>query len=544
MLLRSCILAAAFLAIVPAHSQSPVTGKPFTRSIKGAAGDLITVVDGVFLKDGRPMLYIEEGLTHKVARLDAQLVPSEEVVLKDVMLDGLKWNGVAPIVQGGTMHCLLVSNGKKGAEYGIGTINAEGALSIIGFRRITSFEPPYSTDPTHTLARRPQPDPILFSMGLAYAQDERIIRSSDGHYLLNHYTHNGKGNKRLYFACLGSDLGVQWSGSAELPYLDVNSAIHQISLADDGTIHLLTYVFPCKGEEKVSDKLCHEIHFTTISEQGKTVKDILLEKDFVASARFCEREGGRVALALRYGSLTGQPGVVATFDPADPKLKPTPLLDQRLPSIRKSKLMAYGNMEPGDKKPVSRTAKLPDEIVDILPAWDGGLLVVETYLDNAYQLPMGEMIAIRRLSGPVRVSYVAANDSIKWQKELDRAFMTTAGQAYETVSIAMDGSGVTLAYDHTPRGMAGILASGNVPPDDEKKGKMEGPAEPGVMKIARLDRGGAVVAEGTALSNEGGMLPCPMSLLLDGTGQRALVKSHDRGTTYTFSAIDLTKVGQ
>ncbi|MEO8588745.1 MAG: hypothetical protein ABI432_05200 [Flavobacteriales bacterium] len=546
MMLRPFLIAAGLFGLSAAHAQSTVAqpGKPFVRAVKNATGDMITVVDGVFGKDGRALLYVEEGLTQKVVRLDAQLVPAEELVLKDVLLDGLKWNGVAPIVDGGALHCLLVSNGKKAAEYGIGTVSADGSLSLTGFRRITSFEQLYSTDPTHTLVRRPQPDPILFSMGLAFSQQERIIRSADGaHYLLNHCSHNGKANKRFFFACLGSDFSVQWSGSAELPYEDVKSSIHQISLADDGTIHLLTYVFQCKTAEQLGDKNCHELHLTTISEQGKTVKDILLEKDFVSSARFCERSGGRVALAIRYGALTGQPGVVVTFDPTDPKLKPTPLVDQRLPSIHKTKLFAYGNMDGEKKTTISRTAKLPDEIVDLLPSWDGGLLVVETYLDNAYQIPMGDAIAIRRLCGPVRTSYIAANDSIKWQREVDRAFMTTAGQAYETVGIAMNGSGVTLTYDHTPRGMGAIVASGNTPPDDEKKG-LDGPAEAGVLKATMIDRQGAVVSEGTALMNEGGYLPCPMGVLFDATGQRALVKSYDRTTTYTFTAIDLSKLGK
>ena len=548
MLFRHCLIAAALFSVTASHAQSTVVqpGKVFTRSIKNANGDLITVVDGTFGKDGRAVLYVEEGLVQKVVRLDAQLVPAEELVLKDVALDGLKWNGVTTVVEGGMLRCLLVSNGKKAAEYGIGNVSADGALELTGFHRIASFEQLYTNDPSNTLMRRPLPDPILFSMGLSYAQEERLIPSTDGaHYLLNHYTNNGKGSKRFFFACLGSGMNVLWSGSAELPYEDVKSSIHQISMTDDGVIHLLTYVFNCNKDEQLGDKNCHELHLTTISEEGKTVKDVLLEKDFVSSARLCERSGGRVALAIRYGALTGQPGVVMTFDPTDPKLKPTPLVDQRLPSIHKAKLLAYGNMDPGEKKTtISRTAKLPDDIVDLLPAWDGGLLVVETYLDNAYMIPMGEAIAMRRLCGPIRLSYVATNDSIRWQQEVDRAFMTTAGQAYETVGVAMSGSGVTLTYDHTPRGMANILASGNTPPDDEKKGKLEGPAEAGVLKATVIDRQGALVSEGTALMNEGGFLPCPLGVLFDGTGQRALVKSYDRGTGYSFTTIDLTKLGK
>ena len=515
-------------------------GKPFSKVLKGSSGDLFTVVDGLFAADGRHVLYAEEGLTPKVVRLDALLQPTEELVLKDMLIDGLKWTGVAPVVVNNELHCLLVSNGKKSAEYGIGTVNTSGALSITGFRKLASFELPYVNDPAHTLAERPLPDPILFTHGLAYAQQERIVRSTDGFYLLNHFTHNGKGNKRFFFAYLDKDFDVLWNGSVELPYEDAKSSIHQIVLAPDGVIRLLTYVFQCKSEEQLGDKNCHELHLTTITESGKTVSDILLDKDFVSSARMLERDKGRITLALRYGSLTGQPGMVVTFDPADPKLKPVPLIPQRLPSIHKAKLMAYGDPTADPRKAVSRTAKVPDEIVDLLPASDGGTTVVETFLENAFPLQMAEAIAMRHLSGPVRVTHVLPNDSLGWQKVIDRALMTTAGQGYEGSEVMTGAGGLLLLHGHTPKGYEAILRAGTEATGE--KGSM--PAEPHVLKAVIVDKEGQVTSEGTALMMEEAFVPCPMGVLLEPGGTKALVKSYDRGTQYRFSVIDLAKLGQ
>lgn len=515
-------------------------GKPFSKVLKGGQGDIYTVVEGLFAKDGRHVLYVEEGLTPKVVRLDALLQPTDEFVLKDVLIDGLKWTGAAPIAMDGSLYCLLVSNGKKAAEYGIGKVETAGPLAITGFRKLASFEWPYINDPSHTMAARPLPDPILFTKGLAYAQQERIVRTGDGHYLLNHFTHMGKGNKRFFFAYMDKDLDVLWSGNAELPYLDEHSSIHQIVVGNDGLIRLLVYLFNCKGDEGMADKNCHELHLTTISENGKTVSDVLLDKDFVSSARIVDRGEGKVSLAIRYGSLTGQPGTVLTFDPTDPKLKPTPLVAQRLPSIRKAKLMAYGDPTADPRKPPSRTAKVPDEIVDLVVAKDGGLRVVETFLESQFALPMGDAIAIRHLSGSVRVSQVLPNDSIGWQKVIERALMTTAGQAYEgSAAIALNDE-LLLFHGHTPKGYEAILRAGT----EAGGGKDDRPAEPQVLKAVRLGADGSIVAEGTAMMMEEAFVPCPMGVLLEANGTLALVKSYDRGTQYKFTVVDLAKLGQ
>ncbi len=539
---RSAILP-ALLAITNALAQPTLVqhGKPFSKSLKGASGDILTVVDGLFAADGRHVLYVEEGLTPKAVRLDAQLQPGEELVLKDVAIDGVKWTGVMPLVDRQRMRVLLVSATKKGSEFAIGDVAADGALQLKAVRRIAGFELPYANDPSNTMASRPLPDPILFTRGLAYAQNERIVRAPDGsHALLNHFTHKGKGNKRLGLAWLDKELTALWESTVELPFEDAKSTIHQVAVDDEGVVRLLLYVFNCKSEESLGDKNCHELHLVTIAERGKSVSTVLIDKDFVSSARILPRPKGKVAVALRYGALTGQPGLVMTFDPADPKLKPTPLTAQRLPSIRKARLMAFGDPAADPRKPPARTAKVPDEVVMLYSTPEGELRVVETFLENQFPLPMGEAIAMRQLSGSVRVSQVLPNDSLGWQKVVDRALMTTAGQAYQgSVAVPMEKS-MLLLHGHTPRGYEGILRSGN-----EAAGTKElRPAEPQVLKAAFIGDKGELLREGTALLMDDGFVPCPMGMVLDWGGTKALVKSHDRGTQYRFSVIDLGRLGE
>jgi hypothetical protein len=547
MLFRSSLLPTLLVATLSLSAQNGVQqGKPFSRVIKNAQGDLLTVVDGLLDVDGRALLYVEEGLVHKVVRLDAQLQPTQELALKDQVFDGLKWNGICPMITGGEMKVLFASNQKKGVEFGIGAVNASGAVTITGFKRVATFDQPMSGDLSTTLSRRPLPDPILFSRGLAFAQQERLVASPDGqHFLLNLFSQDTKGNKRFWYACMGSDLSVQWSGMKELPYDDVQSTVHQVSLADNGDVHLITYVFKCKSEEQLSDKLCHEVHLTTLTDQGNTVKDLLLDKDFVSTVRLCERGSGKVSLAIRYGALTGLPGVLLTFDPKDAKLKPTPVVDQRIPGIRKVKLTTFGAME-GDKKPsTARNTKVPNEIIELLPAWDGGTVLVETFLENNFELPIGEAIAIRHLSGAVRASSFDASDTLRWNHVADRAYMTTAGQAFETAGFALEDNGLTLVFGHTPKGLEGILALGSAPEQETKDKKAKGATtEPGVLKAVMLDRSGKVVNEGTALRPEAPFVACPMELLTEPTGHKALVRCFDRGTQYSYALIDLSAVGK
>lgn len=540
LMLRWLIPPALLLQFLLASAQPTVVqqGKPFERSLKGASGDIVTVVDGLFNADGRHLLYIEEGLTPKLVRLDAMLQPTEEVILKDQLIDGLKWTGVMPLVSDGKMQVLLVSATKKGSEFGIAEAGTNGGLAINGFRRLAAFDIPYVNDPANTMAARPLPDPILFSLGLAYVQKERLIESPDGkHHLLNHSTHHAKGMKRLALAWLDKDLTRSWESTIELPYEDAKSRIHQTLVSNDGTVRLLTYVFPCTGDGQMADKNCHELHLTTIAENGKAVSDVLIEKDFISSARMLDRADGKVAVALRYGSLTGQPGLVMTFDPGDPKLKPTPVASQRLPSIRKAKLPAYGDPTADPRKPLARTAKVPDEIVALLPAPDGGMRVAETFLEYQFPLQMSDAIAMRHLSGSLRVSQVLPNDSIGWQKEIDRALMTTAGQAYDGSVVLEMKDGLLLLHNHTPRGYDAILKTGAAA--NEKSP----PEEPQVLKAVFLGDDGTVKREGTALMMVDAFIPCPMGTVIEWGGTRALVKSYDRGNQYRFTVIDLAKLG-
>lgn len=553
--MRSRTLITAFCLITASLAMGQAgklqMGNAFVRAPKNATGDVFAVVAGVLVGDKEGLVYVEDNMVPKVMRLDGSMNLTDELVLKDQPFDGLTWNGVAPVIVDGTLHCLLHSNTKKTTEYAIGQVDSRGTPALSTLRRIASSDILFKNDPTNTLPYRPQPDPILFSQGLQFALEERIIATPDGqHFLVNNHTVDGKGNKRFWFSYMDKKFTELWSGTATLPYTEEASRIHQISVSNEGTIHLVAYVFPCLSEERKGDKLCHELHLTTLSDQGKTVKDVLVDKDFVSSARLCERDGGKVSMALRYGSLTGQPGVVVTFDPADPKLKTTPLVDQRIPSIKKTKLLAYGAVEAGAKKAAtSRTAKVPNEVVALLPTW-GGLVVVETFLETAFEIPVGEAIAMRRLAGDVRTSYIGANDSIQWQHIAPRAFVTTAGTSYDGVDVHLTANGLTLLYDHTPKGLATIMLSGSAPPDEEvtdkksKKDKTPGLAESGVLKAITLDPRGSVVVEGTVLIPPDGYIPCPKGAIQGPSGKVYAVKTFDRKNSYAFALINAFAVAQ
>ena len=192
------------------------SGTPFTRVPKNTTGDVYAVMAGVLAPDGEALLYVEDNLVPKVVRVDPAMNLAEELVLQNQPFDGLSWTGVAPFVADGTLYCLLASNTKKTTEYAIGQAGADGRPALNTLRRVASSEILYKNDPTTTLPYRPQPDPILFSQGLLFANTERIIVAPDGkHYLLNNHTVDMKGNKRFWFAYLDKEftqLGVDVPG--------------------------------------------------------------------------------------------------------------------------------------------------------------------------------------------------------------------------------------------------------------------------------------------------------------------------------------------
>jgi len=224
-------------------------------------------------------------------------------------------------------------------------------------------------------------------------------------------------------------------------------------------------------------------------------------------------------------------------------------VDQRIPSIHKTKLMAYGAIETGAKKTTnSRTAKVPDEIVALLPGWNDGLVVVETFLETNYQIPMGNALFVRRLAGDIRTSLIGTNDTIQWEHIAERAFMTTAGQSYDGVNVHLHDKGLTLLYDHTPRGLATIDTSGQVdqPEGEGKKGRKDkamAPAESGVLRATTLDPLGKVVSSGTALIHPDGFIPCPVGAVAGNDGTY-VVKTFDRNTAYGFVRINAMAVGE
>jgi hypothetical protein len=65
-----------------------------------------------------------------------------------------------------------------------------------------------------------------------------------------------------------------------------------------------------------------------------------------------------------------------------------------------------------------------------------------------------------------------------------------------------------------------------------------------VLKAVMLDRSGKVVNEGTTLRPEAPFVACPMELLTEPTGHKALVRCFDRGTQYSYALIDLSAVGK
>ena len=409
---------------------------------------------------------------------------------------------------------------------------------------MATFEGTNTYDPEVTTSRKSLPDFIIYDNGMAYDQQERIVRSPDGaHFLLNYYTRDTKGNKKLWYNCLDKNFKSEWAGVKDLPFPDLRSKVHQIALDNSGRILLLTYVFTCASEERMSDKQCHEMHLTAISAQGAKMKDMLIDKNFVSSARFCAMNDGKIMLGVRYGALTGEPGVLLQIDTAITKLKPTPLVDQRVATIRKVKLTTFGAPATDPKKKTTATratAKVPDEVVDVLPAWDGGALLIEEFHDPEMQVSIGDGVAMRHLNGALRATYVDAHDSIRWQQTVDRSFMTTAGEPYESIGYALNDEGLLLFFNNTPGGLAAIIAPAEPEDDSKKKDKKDKApmAEPSALHAAMISRDGKVIAEKSIALPPTGFTECPMSLVTNADHSAAWISAFDRDKSHTYIEVD------
>jgi hypothetical protein len=512
-------------------------GTAYTRTAKGLEGDLQLVANGTTDPNGRPVLFVMEGNHYKAVRTGPDLTPTEELALHQQDFDGAKWDALTSLVVDGRLQVLFVSNTKKTAEYGIGELVTDGPLAIRGFQRIIRFDQPNVFDPQTTTCRKTLPDLILFDSGAAYDQGDRLIASPDGqHFLLNHYTTRSKGNKRFWYACLDKNFRPVWNGMVELPFEDANSDIHQIALDDRGRILLLTYL-SCGDPARQGDKLCHETHLTVIGGQGSKVKDLLLDKDFVSSARILPKADGKIMVALRYGALTGIPGQVLTIDTAMAKLKPTPLVDQRVAAIRKTKLTTFGLPDDGSgRKPGgTRAQKVPDEVIELVPAWNGGTLLLEGFRDQDLEVQMGDAIAMRTLHGAIRATYLDAKDSIRWQQVVDRAFMTTAGEAYGSAAFQLSEEGLLLAYNNTPGGIEAINGSYA---EAGGRRKEKPPVEKSELKLALIPATGAAPKERALGRPEGDFTLCPMTLVRSRSGDKLWIKAYDRGVQHRFYEVD------
>ncbi len=545
MTIRYSLLVCTTLIVLSITAQDALMqmGTAYPKVVKGLEGDLQLVTNGTTDASGSPVLMVMEGAGYKAVRLGADMKPGEELSLRQQSFDGLKWDAITSLLTDQGLHILFVSNGKKTADYGIGLLNVDGALSITGFHKVATFDHPAPFDPSTTTCRKTLPDLILFDSGAAYDQTDRLVASPDGqHFLVNHYTHQEKGPKKFWFACLDREMNAEWSGMAELPYEDVQSDVHQITLTNDGRIVLLTYVFKCADQSLAGDKMCHETHITFLRSQGRSVRDLLLDKDFVSSARLMPKDNGQLMVAMRYGSLTGNPGLVLTIDSAISKLKNTPLVDQRVATIHKIKLSTFGvpEVETGKKVTGNRATKVPDEVVELMPAWNGGHVLLEGFRDKDLQVTMGDAIAIRTLHGALRATYFDDHDSLRWQQTVDRAFMTTAGEAYGSAAIKLSPDGLLLMYNHTPGGLNAINASYADAGDEGKKKKDKGaPVEASELHMALIPATGQAPKERSLGRPTNGFTLCPMTMVIGRSMDKAWIKGYDKGTQHQFVEVPL-----
>ena len=514
-------------------------GSIYPKTIKGVEGDLQLVTNGTTDASGKAVLIVMEGSAYKAIRLGADQKPAEELKLGSVIINGGTWNAVTSVLSDEGLQVLFVSNGKRTADYAVATVKTDGPLAIGELHKLTSFPEANVFDPQTTTCKKTLPDLILFDNGAAYDQSDRLARSPDGqHYLLNHYTHQQKGPKKFWFACFDKSFALEWSGEVDLPFADLQSDVHQVLLDNAGRIILLTYVLPC-APERASDKLCHETHISVLRNKGTSLKNLLLEKDFVSSARILPKENGQLLIALRYGALTGIPGQLITVDTAITKLKAAPLADQRVPQVRRTKLSPFGMpaVEQGKKPTNSRSLKVPDEVIELLPAWNGGTLLLEGFRDAAMEIPVGGAVALRTLHGAIRATYLDAQDSIRWQQTVDRAFMTTAGEAYGSVAYRVMDDGLFLVYNHTPGGIPAINATYGEDDVKPKKGKAP-TVEASALHSAWIPANGTAPVEHTLGKPEKGFTLCPMTMVVGRAGANAWIKGYDRGTQHQFVEFD------
>ena len=146
---------------------------------------------------------------------------------------------------------------------------------------------------------------------------------------------------------------------------------------------------------------------------------------------------------------------------------------------------------------------------------------------------MADAIALRTLHGALRATYLDAKDSIRWQQTIDRAFMTTAGEAYGSVSYKMKDDGLLLLFNHSPGGLNAINSTYGE--EDVKKKKDKSPTvEPSEVHSAWISSDGKPAIERTLGKPEKGSTLCPMTTVIGADGAKAWFKGYDRVAQHQF----------
>jgi len=214
------------------------------------------------------------------------------------------------------------------------------------------------------------------------------------------------------------------------------------------------------------------------------------------------------------------------------------------------KLMGFGVPAPegGAKKPAGPKsgAKVPDEIVDLVPAW-GGMLLIEGFRDDAYQIPINEgAVAMRHLYGAIRVTCFDAKDSVRWQHVLERGLYTTAGDPFGALAWNVSADAVALIHTSTPGGEQAVLREVNEATDEDGKKKKGKDAPKAVdhaeLRLSVLGKGGEVIADKTVLPDVEGLLPRLTPAFADAPGKRLLVECFDMERTHRYLELDLDEL--
>jgi hypothetical protein len=214
--------------------------------------------------------------------------------------------------------------------------------------------------------------------------------------------------------------------------------------------------------------------------------------------------------------------------------------------VRHLKLLAFGvpAAEGGTKKPAGPKtgAKVPDEIIDLVPTGSGGMLLLEGYRDDAHQIPINEgAVAVRHLYGAIRVTCFNANDSMVWQRVIDRGLYTQAGDLFGAFAWVVGPSAVAIVHGSTPGGEAAVLREANEAMDEDGKKKKDKNApkvvEHSELRLTVISNAGEVLADKAVVADLSGLQPRLTATVTD--GKHLLLECFDMERTHRYLQLDL-----